>query len=36
VIGKVLHSAAANAFHNNGIESEELFVSACYADEARR
>jgi large subunit ribosomal protein L22 len=33
VIGKVLHSAAANAFHNNGIESEELFVSACYADE---
>ena len=34
VIGKVLHSAAANAFHNGGgIESEELFVSACYADE---
>jgi large subunit ribosomal protein L22 len=33
VIGKVLQSAAANAFHNNGIESEELFVSACYADE---
>ena len=34
VIGKVLHSAAANAFHNDGgIESEELFVSACYADE---
>ena len=33
VIGKVLHSAAANAFHNDGIEAEELFVSACYADE---
>jgi len=33
VIGKVLSSAAANAFHNDGIESEELFVSACYADE---
>ena len=34
VIGKVLHSAAANAFHNDGgIEPDELFVSACYADE---
>jgi large subunit ribosomal protein L22 len=33
VIGKVLHSAAANAFHNGGIDSEELFVSACFADE---
>ena len=33
VIGKVLRSAAANAFHNGGIEEEELFVSACYADE---
>jgi large subunit ribosomal protein L22 len=34
VIGKVLQSAAANAFHNDGgIEAEELFVSACYADE---
>ena len=34
VIGKVLHSAAANAFHNGGgIEPDELFVSACYADE---
>ncbi|MGD0440624.1 MAG: 50S ribosomal protein L22 [Acidimicrobiales bacterium] len=34
VIGKVLRSAAANAFHNDGgIEAEELFVSACYADE---
>jgi large subunit ribosomal protein L22 len=33
VIGKVLHSAAANAFHNDGIDAEELFVSACFADE---
>ncbi len=33
VIGKVLHSAQANAFHNDGIEPEDLFVSACYADE---
>ena len=33
VIGKVLRSAAANAFHNDGLEAEELFVSACFADE---
>jgi large subunit ribosomal protein L22 len=33
VIGKVLHSAQSNAFHNDGIDPEELFVSACYADE---
>jgi large subunit ribosomal protein L22 len=33
VIGKVLHSAAANGFHNDGIDAEELFVSACFADE---
>jgi large subunit ribosomal protein L22 len=33
VIGKVLHSAASNAFHNDGLDPEELFVSACYADE---
>ncbi|MGD1011721.1 MAG: 50S ribosomal protein L22 [Acidimicrobiales bacterium] len=33
VIGKVLKSAASNAFHNDGIDPEELFVSACYADE---
>ena len=33
VIGKVLRSAAANAFHNDGIEAEDLFVSACFADE---
>jgi large subunit ribosomal protein L22 len=33
VIGKVLRSAQSNAFHNEGIDPEELFVSACYADE---
>jgi large subunit ribosomal protein L22 len=33
VIGKLLHSAGANAFHNDGLDPEELFVSACYADE---
>jgi large subunit ribosomal protein L22 len=33
VINKVLHSAQSNAFHNDGIDPEELFVSACYADE---
>ena len=32
-IGKVLDSAVANAGHNNDIPPEELFVSACYADE---
>jgi large subunit ribosomal protein L22 len=33
VVGKVLHSAAANARHNDQLDPEELFVSACYADE---
>ena len=33
VIGKVLASAVANAVHNDGFDAEELFVSACYADE---
>ena len=32
-VGKVLASAVANAVHNDGLDSEELFVSACYADE---
>jgi len=32
-IGKVLDSAIANAEHNDGIGADELFVSACYADE---
>ena len=33
LVGKVLHSAVANAEHNDGINPEELYVSACYADE---
>jgi large subunit ribosomal protein L22 len=30
---KALESAIANAEHNNAIPADELFVSACYADE---
>ena len=33
VVGKVLASAVANAVHNDGLDAEELYVSACYADE---
>jgi large subunit ribosomal protein L22 len=33
VVGKVLHSAVANAENNDELEPEELFVSACFADE---
>jgi large subunit ribosomal protein L22 len=33
VIGKLLASAAANAEHNDGQAAEELYVSACFADE---
>ncbi len=32
-IGKVLHSAVANASHNDGMPPEELYVAACFADE---
>ncbi|MEC8974533.1 MAG: 50S ribosomal protein L22, partial [Actinomycetota bacterium] len=32
-IRKCLNSAAANAENNDGISSEELYVTACYADE---
>ncbi len=32
-IGKVLRSAVANAVNNDGIPAEELYVSACFADE---
>jgi large subunit ribosomal protein L22 len=32
-IAKVLRSAIANAGHNDDIPMEELYVSACYADE---
>jgi len=34
-IGKVLKSAVANAAHNDELDPEELFVSACYADESK-
>jgi large subunit ribosomal protein L22 len=33
VIGKVLASAVANAVNNDGLQAEELYVSAAYADE---
>jgi large subunit ribosomal protein L22 len=33
VIGKCLRSAVANAANNDEIPAEELYVSACYADE---
>jgi large subunit ribosomal protein L22 len=32
-IGKVLRSAVANAVNNDGMSADELYVSACYADE---
>ena len=35
VIGKCLDSAVANAEHNDQIDPETLYVSACYADEGR-
>ena len=34
VVGKVLHSAIANAENNDELDPEELYVSACFADEA--
>jgi len=33
VVGKVLRSAVSNAENNDELDPEELFVSACYADE---
>src|ERR687893_1424163 len=33
VVGKLLASAMANAEHDSGLVSDELFVSACFADE---
>ncbi len=33
VVDKVLASAVANAVNNDGLVAEELYVSACYADE---
>jgi large subunit ribosomal protein L22 len=32
-VGKVLASAVANAVHNDGLDAEDLYVSACFADE---
>ena len=32
-ITKVLDSALANAEHNDGLDIDELYISACYADE---
>jgi large subunit ribosomal protein L22 len=32
-VGKLLRSAASNAFHNDQLDPEELYVSACFADE---
>jgi len=34
-VGKILASAVANAAHNDELDPEELFVSACYADEGK-
>jgi large subunit ribosomal protein L22 len=34
MVGKVLASAVANAVHNDGQDPEDLYVSACFADEA--
>jgi large subunit ribosomal protein L22 len=33
LVGKLLRSAVANAVHNDQMSAEELYVSACYADE---
>ena len=33
LVGKVLNSAVANAEHNDELDPDELFVSACFADE---
>jgi large subunit ribosomal protein L22 len=35
VVGKVLASAVANAANNDELDPEELYVTACYADEAK-
>lgn len=32
-VSSVLESAVANAAHNDDLDSDELYVSACYADE---
>ena len=35
LVGKLLDSAVANAAHNDELDEDELFVSACFADEGR-
>ena len=35
VVGKCLASAVANAVNNDGLVADQLFVSACYADEGQ-
>lgn len=35
IIGKLLDSAVANAVNNDNLDPEELFISACFADEGR-
>ena len=35
VIGKGLDSAVANAAHNDGLDPELLYISACFADEGK-
>ena len=35
MVAKLLNSAVANAQHNDGMDPDELYVSACFADEAR-
>jgi large subunit ribosomal protein L22 len=35
IIGKLLDSAVANAQNNDSLDPEELFISACFADEGR-
>jgi large subunit ribosomal protein L22 len=35
VVLKVLNSAVANATHNHSLDSDKLYVKACWADEAR-
>jgi len=33
VVAKALNSAVSNAIHNDGLSPDELYVSACFADE---
>ncbi len=33
IVAKLLNSALANAVHNDGLDAEELYVAACFADE---